>query len=512
MNSTTADGSCFRAWAPALAREVEPTIPIATPSEVEDACERAAAAFDAFREVEPADRARLLEKIADRVELQKQIVLERAELETALPMARLELEFVRTVNQLRLFAGYLRAGEGADVVIEAGSPNRALEARPDLRRRQVPIGPVAVFGSSNFPLAFSVAGGDAAAALAAGCPVIVKGHPAHPGTAALVGKCVEEAISACGLPEGVFALLQSPSNDLGAAIVQNRHVKGVGFTGSRRGGLALATLAAQRPEPIPVFAEMSSVNPIILLPGALMRRAEAMAEGYVASFTLAGGQLCTKPGIVIAMECDGFDRFVDAARRRLSDVEPQVMLSPAIADAYSQGVSRLSEAPGVDVVGSGAECTDRGARARLFVTDATTVMRTPELAGEVFGASSLIIRARDEIEVRAVLDVLEGQLAAGLHVEMEDRALATALFPLLERKAGRILVNGWPTGIQVSHAIVHGGPFPATSDSRFTSVGTSAIQRFLRPVCYQDVPCWLLPAAVRSSNPLALRQRTIVAS
>jgi 2,5-dioxopentanoate dehydrogenase len=334
---------------------------------------------------------------------------------------------------------------------------------------------------------------------------VVKGHPAHPGTSAMVGEAIRDAVKACGLPEGVFSLLQGPSNELGAALVSDPHIKAVGFTGSRGGGMALVRIALARPEPIPVYAEMSSINPVILFPGALKERAEALGQGYVGSLTLGSGQFCTNPGVVLAVAGPDLDRFVTAATEALKASQPQVMLTRAIHDNYEKGVARHSGHPAVELLAQGLEATscNRG-RSALFAVDADAFLNNPELAEEIFGAASVVVRCSGPEEIAQVLESMEGQLTATLQIADADHEMARGLLPLLERKAGRILANGWPTGVEVSYAMVHGGPFPATSDSRTTSVGAAAIERYLRPVCYQDLPDALLPPAVKADNPLDL--------
>jgi NADP-dependent aldehyde dehydrogenase len=495
----------FRAIDPAVNDAIEPAFSVASETDVADACALAEAAFDEFRELEPEVRARFLETVADKIEALGDVLVNRAMAESGLPQARLTGERGRTTGQLRLFARVLREGRWAGIVIDPPLPDRQPLPRPDLRQRRIPVGPVAVFGASNFPLAFSTAGGDTASALAAGCPVVVKGHPAHPGTAALVGEAIRDAVAACGLPEGVFSLLQGPSNELGAALVADPRIKAVGFTGSRAGGLALVDIANRRPEPIPVYAEMSSTNPVILFPAALAARAESLGKSYVGSVTLGAGQFCTNPGVVLGLDGPDLDRFVAAAAEALAAAQPQVMLTPSIHQTYQTGVDTLAGHAAVRVVGEGADGGSHNCgRGAIFETDGAAFARHPELAHEVFGAASIVVRCASMDELRAVLAAMEGQLTATLQIEEADHDAARALLPLLEKKAGRILANAWPTGVEVSHAMVHGGPYPATSDPRSTSVGAAAIERFLRPVCYQDIPDALLPAAVKESNPLDL--------
>lgn len=492
----------FRATNPTTGERIPPDIGAAGPEHVDEACTLAASAFDAYRELDPEARARFLEAIAEQILALGDELTERAHAESGLPMARVTGERGRTVGQLRLFADELRKGGWLGIRLDPALPDREPLPRPDLRQRKIPLGPVAVFGASNFPLAFSVAGGDTAAALAAGCPVIAKGHPAHPGTGDLVAQAIVAAAGESGMPEGVFSLLNGDTNDLGAALVAHPEVKAVGFTGSRAGGLALVKIASERPEPIPVYAEMSSINPVILLPGALAAGAEKVAEGFLKSVTMGAGQFCTNPGLVIALEDEGLERFIDASRRSLESAEPDVMLTEAIHGAYEEGVRRLLEHPKVTALARGATSSCRlGGRGALFAVTARDLLAHPGIMDEVFGASSVIVRCADEGELQQVLEALEGQLTASLHLTDDDHALAARLIPTLERKAGRLIANGWPTGVEVSHAMVHGGPYPATSDGRSTSVGTLAIERFLRPLCYQDLPAALLPATLRDDAP-----------
>lgn len=491
----------------ATGKPLEGDFPITPLNQIDEACALAAAAFDTYRETTPEARAAFLEAIATALEARAEPIVARAMLETGLPQGRLNGELGRTTGQLRMFAKILREGDWAGAIIEPALPERQPLPRPDLRARQIAVGPVAVFGASNFPLAFSVAGGDTASALAAGCPVVVKAHPAHPGTSLLAGEAIAEAVANSGLPEGVFSLVQGPGNDIGTALVANPHIKAVGFTGSRGGGLALMSVAASRSEPIPVYAEMSSINPVLLFPAALAARAEELGRAYVGSLSLFAGQFCTNPGVVVALDSPDLDRFLGAASEALGAVAPQVMLTGGIAAAYAKGIEALSSADGVAVLAAGADGSAQCGGARLLSVDADDLLANPALTHEVFGPSSLVIRCKDADQVVEVLEGLEGQLTATLHLDEADYGLAAPLLPILERKAGRILANGWPTGVEVSRSMVHGGPFPATSDPRTTSVGGMAIHRFLRPVCYQALPDALLPAALKADNPLGLPRR-----
>ena len=388
-----------------------------------------------------------------------------------------------------------------DVRIDPAKPDREPLPRPDLRSQKIAIGPVVVFGASNFPLAFSVAGGDTASALAAGCPVIVKGHPAHPGVCELISKAIAEAVQGRGLHEGVFSLLNGVSHELGAALVGDPRIKAVGFTGSQAGGLALSKIAASREEPIPVYAEMSAVNPVILMPDALAHKADDLAHAFVSSLTLGAGQFCTNPGIVFALTGKGLDDFTKAAAGAISGSEAQTMLTPNIRQNYDSGVSELEHESGVELIGRGKNTpSPSSCRPALFSVHANQWLASPKLAQEVFGASSLIVTCDSLDQLKLALNQLEGQLTATVHFTEKDEDAVRFLLPILEEKAGRLIANGWPTGVEVCHAMVHGGPFPATSDGRSTSVGSAAIDRFLRPVCYQDFPSSLLPDATRDGG------------
>lgn len=506
--ATRGTGGVFHARDAHTGAELEPAFHGGGSSEVNRACALAGEAFEIYRETDLEQRALFLERIAENILGLGDALIERTVAESGLPRGRIEGERGRTVGQLRLFAQVVREGSWLGARIDHALPDRKPLPRVDLRMRHIPLGPVAVFGASNFPLAFSVAGGDTASALAAGCPVVVKGHPAHPGTSELVGRAIQAAVAECGLPEGVFSLLVGTENALGAALVADPRIRAVGFTGSRRGGLALMELAAKRPEPIPVYAEMSSINPLFLLPAALASRADSIGRDYVASVSMGAGQFCTNPGLVLALDGPDLNRFIDAAREALARAPAATMLSGAIHAAYEDGVKRLRDNSSVQEIGHGqASGGPAQGEAVLFVTDATSYLTDPHLAEEVFGASSLVVRCPDLQTLRVIAGGFEGQLTVTLQMEEADTEIARGLLPVLERKAGRILVNGYPTGVEVGHAMVHGGPFPATSDGRSTSVGSLAIARFLRPVCYQDMPAALLPASLQEGNPLKLWRR-----
>lgn len=498
----------LRAFDPSKGEPIDaPVFGVAAQADVERACELARDAFDAYRAQPLAARAAFLEAIADEIVALGDALIERAHAETGLPVARLQGERGRTVGQLRLFARVVRDGRFLAASIDPAQPARTPLPRSDLRLQKVGLGPVVVFGASNFPLAFSVAGGDTASALAAGCPVIVKAHSAHPGTSALVGRAIQQAARECGMPAGVFSLLFDASREIGQALVADPRIKAVGFTGSRRGGVALMHIAAARPEPIPVYAEMSSINPVLLLPAALDARHDAIAPQFVASLTLGAGQFCTNPGLVLAVDGPALRAFEEAAAAAVRAAPAQTMLTPHIHASYEQGIAALRDHAAVELLAQGAEGNRLQARAALLATSAEAFITHPELRDEVFGPASLIVRCPDADTLHRVLKSLEGQLTIAAHLADGDAPLFAALRPLLERKSGRILVNGFGTGVEVGHAMVHGGPFPATSDTRTTSVGARAIERFLRPVSYQDLPDALLPEAIRSGNPLNVPQR-----
>ena len=513
------------AQAPATAIPLEPAFTFLDEAQVADAVTAAAGAFADYRATSPTERAAFLDAVAEEIQAAGDEIVERAVLESGLTTARLTGELGRTCGQLRMFASVVRAADHRGVRVDPALPDRSPLPRPDLRVRQVPLGPVVVFGASNFPLAFSTAGGDTASALAAGCPVVVKAHPAHPGTAELVARAVAGAAARTGMPAGVFSLIHGAGNEIGRQLVTDPRVKAVGFTGSRTGGLALVAAAATRAEPIPVYAEMSSVNPVVVLPGALSgarpdagadgsprahTTVAALATGYLASLTGSAGQLCTKPGLLFLPTGPAGDAFVAAIAAAQTDAPGTTMLTAGIRDAYERGVERLTRTVGVSTIANGTEGETANAPASVVTsTDLATFGADPELAGEVFGAAGLVVRydaddAEGPDRLRDILAGLEGQLTATLRLDPtseDDLRIARILLPALEDRAGRVLVNGWPTGVEVTHAMVHGGPFPATSDSRTTSVGSLAIERFQRPVCYQDLPDVLLPADLRSDNP-----------
>lgn len=499
----------FRAVNPATGTELEPAYPAASDAQLDAAAGEAARAFSVYRRTSAEDRAAFLRGIADGIDAAPGLV-ERVHAESGIAIERIEAERTRTTNQLRLFADVVLDGSYQGLRIDSGDPARTPLPKPDLRHRFIPLGPVAVFGASNFPLAFSVAGGDTAAALAAGCPVVVKAHEAHPGTSEIVGRVIADAVQDHGLPAGTFSMIYGSSPELAVALVRHPAIAAVGFTGSRRAGLALVAAAQSRPIPIPVFAEMASVNPVFVFPGALESRAAEIGGGLIWSVLTGMGQLCTSPGLVFVPDAPETSTLLDAAAAALDTADAGCMLTPRIAASFDEGVARISAVPGVRLVARATEGSDAVARCTptLFETDLATFLAHREvLSAEVFGSVTLVVRVQDiPADFDAVVDGLEGQLTSSLQIEPEDHALAGELVDQLELVAGRLVFNGWSTGLEVNDAVIHGGPFPATSAPSTTSVGTRAIERFLRPVAYQNAPADLLPDALRDSAAGTLRR------
>ena len=486
------NGGTLHGFNPATGETLDPVYHSASPDEVDQAAQLAHAAFAIYSQTPGAERGRFLRRIAENIESLADELIVRAKAETALPELRLRTETARTCNQLRMFAGLVEEGSWVDARIDHGDRARQPLPKPDVRSMLRPLGPVVVFGASNFPLAFSVAGGDTASALAAGCPVIVKAHPAHPGTSELVGLAVSEAVKVCELPAGIFSVLFDAGNDVAMALVKNPLIKAGGFTGSRAGGLALSAAASSRPEPIPFYAEMSSVNPVLILPGALRERSDQLAAGLHSSVTLGVGQFCTNPGLVLLADNPDSDAFVNKLGELMAGTAEQTMLTPAISTNYRNGVLARTNHAAVETIGSSA----------LFKTTAAEFLVHPELAEELFGPSTLAVTYKDQLV--ELVNSLEGQLTITIHGTEDDLNANRDLIGLLETKAGRLVFNGFPTGVEVGPAMVHGGPYPATSDGRSTSVGTRAIFRFTRPVCFQDFPNAALPAELQDENPLGI--------
>jgi 2,5-dioxopentanoate dehydrogenase len=470
---------------------------------IHSAVSAAARAFDDYRQIPAEQRAAFLERIGAGIQALGDDLLVAANAETALPIAeRLAGERARTINQLRLFADLIREGSWVEARIDRAIPERKPLPKPDVRRMLIPIGPVAVFAASNFPLAFSVAGGDTASALAAGCPVVVKAHPAHPATSELVARAIIEAATATGMPPGVFSLLHSTRNEVAVELVRHPLMKAVGFTGSLLAGRALFDAAAGRPDPIPVYAEMGSVNPVFLLPGALSERADALAEGTKNSVTLGVGQFCTCPGVTVGIGDQHFGRFLERMKALVADAPSGSMLYPRLLESYEARVDRLRAMAGVETTrcSTAAGSQPSGARPSMFETDAPTFIEQRELREEVFGPATVVVRCSSREQLEAVARSLDGQLTATIHGTAADLAEYASLVSILQDKAGRLIFNGFPTGVEVCASMQHGGPYPATTDSRTTSVGTAAILRFARPVAYQNFPQSALPLELQDAN------------
>ncbi len=457
--------------------------------------QQSAGAFTAYSKTAPAQRAIFLETIAAAIEARREALTTITHEETNLPAARLNGELTRTTGQLKMFAGLLREGSWVSAVIDTADAERT-PPKPDTRKMSVPLGPVVVFGASNFPYAFSTAGGDTASALAAGCTVVVRAHFAHPRTSALIFGAMQEAVDTCGLPPHTIQHVTTPGNEAGKELVMHPLTAAVGFTGSLSGGTALMRYASERAAPVPVFAEMSSINPVLLLPGKLKEDAPGLARKLAASITLGMGQFCTNPGLLIAMEGEELNLFKETLAEEIGKFAPQPMLHEGITRSYE---TRTAAVAALDAVRSVAENV-----AMIQTVEAESFMKDALLHEEIFGPYSLIVQCRDAGEMQQVLNSVQGQLTATLMAAGEDLGRYPDLLASCTRIAGRVIINEVPTGVEVCAGMVHGGPFPATSDPRFTSVGTSAIQRWVRPVCFQNFPDHLLPEALQNANPLRI--------
>ena len=490
---------------PATGKKLEPVFYEASQKEINEAIEKANEAFQQYRNKTGKEKADFLEAIADEIIALDSSLITRAMEESGLPEARLTGERGRTVGQLKLFAQLLLEGSWVNARIDIADAERKPLPKPDVRSMEKAIGPVGVFGASNFPLAFSVAGGDTVSALAAGCPVVFKAHPAHPGTCELVGIAIQKAIKKTGMPEGTFSMINGRSTEVGMALVRHPFIKAIGFTGSFFGGKALFDEANKRAEPIPVYAEMGSVNPVFILPRILKEKGEKIAQDLAASVTLGVGQFCTNPGLVFVQQSDEENKFRDNLSKQVNEITPGVMLTSGIQNNYKKGIEKLSNVEGVAVLAKGKN-EGEGSRGTPHVLHATAALflQKHELEEEVFGPSTLAITANSKEELFQAAKKLGGHITATIHGTEEDLAEYAELINILEQKVGRVLINGYPTGVEVCHAMVHGGPYPATTDSRTTSVGTLAIHRFTRPVCYQNFPQSLLPAELKDDNPLGI--------
>lgn len=499
-------GDKFKAIDPASGKEMDGNFYAASLSEVDAAMNLADKAFTEYRNIDRNKKAAFLRSIADEITAIGDELIERAMGETGLPVVRLQGERARTTNQMKMFADLLEEGSWVEAIIDTAIPDRQPLPRVDIRKMMVPIGPAVVFGASNFPLAYSVAGGDTAAALASGCPVVVKAHPAHPGTSALVAGAIKKAAEKTGMPEGVFSILYDNSYAIGEALVKHPKTKIVTFTGSLKGGTALMKMARERDEPIPVFAEMGSINPIVLLPMALENRAEELAKLY-GSITTNAGQFCTKPGLLFAIKSEGLNKFKKALGEGIATVNSATMLTSGIYSNYDKLSKGLFAEKAVSVIAQSDKLDTQKVNQGLAVVteiSASTFLADEKYKEEVFGPYSMLVIADDVVQLEQAISSLHGQLTATVMAEKEELAKYKSITDKLANLAGRVILNGPPTGVEVGNAINHGGPFPATSDSRFTSVGTSSIKRFVRPVCWQNWNEELLPDELKTGNPFKI--------
>lgn len=493
MNST------FQAINPATGEKLEGFFNNSTAEEINITVERTRAAFEIYRNKNAEEKALFLEAIAEEIESLGDQLLERCHLETALPLPRLTGERSRTTNQLRLFAQVVREGSWVDARIDTAMPDRKPIPRSDIRHMLIPLGPVAVFGASNFPLAFSAAGGDTASALAAGCTVVVKGHPAHPGTTALIDQAIQKAIIKTNMPQGVFSVVQGQSIETGQQLVKHPLIKAVGFTGSFRGGKAIFDTANQRKEPIPVFAEMGSSNPVFILPEALRTNGEKIAQGLAGSINLGVGQFCTNPGLIFILDITDADHFTQKMSNAIGQIQQDEMLTAGIKESYIKGLKHY-EAIGLNTLVESITGPS-GVISKVLRTQCNFFLDNKQLEEENFGPSSILIIAEDKSQILEAAESLHGHLTATIHGTDEDLETFADLLEVLQEKVGRIVINGYPTGVEVCHAMVHGGPYPATTVSQTTSVGTNGIKRFTRPICFQEFPQFLLPDELKDNNP-----------
>jgi 2,5-dioxopentanoate dehydrogenase len=490
---------------PSESKRLEPGFYEATLEEADTAIEKAAEAFQVYRNKTGKEKAIFLENIAEEILALGDALIQRCMQETGLPEARLAGERARTVNQLKLFATLLRDGSWVEARIDTAQPDRQPVPKPDVRSMLRPLGPVGIFGASNFPFAFSVAGGDSASALAAGCSVVFKAHPSHPGTSEFVGLAIQRAVQKSNMPEGTFSMLHSQSTEIGLHIVRHSAIKAIGFTGSFKGGKAIFDEANKREVPIPVYAEMGSSNPVFILPGALKERNESIAKDLAASVNLGAGQFCTSPGLVFIQESGEATTFKEKVSAIIGSLESSVMLSAGIQHNYAKGIDKLTKTNGVKILAQGKSEGEGSRGVSYFMeSDADHFLRDKKLEEEVFGPATLTISANNKDQLLEAAKNLTGHLTVTVHGTEDDLKEYEDLIAILEQKAGRILINGYPTGVEVCHAMVHGGPYPATTDSRSTSVGTLAIKRFTRPVCYQNFPEFLLPIELRNENILKI--------
>lgn len=507
FRESASTGAPFGAWNPATGEKIAQAFFPASAEDVQRAAELAIEAFPSYSRLPGSERASFLNRIASRLESITDLLVARAHAETALPEPRLKSETARTCSQLRLFASVVEEGSWVSARIDHADPQRKPLPKPDVRSMLFPLGPVVVFGASNFPLAFSVAGGDTASALAAGNPVIVKAHPAHPGTSELVGRAIRDCLREQRLPEGVFSLLFDSGTEVGAKLVQHPLVKAVGFTGSIAAGRALMDLVVRRPEPIPFYGEMGSTNPVFILPGAMAARGKEIASQLHASFTLGSGQFCTKPGLVFLPKQDASTSFLPEFQDKVAHSSKFTLLTSGIRNSYQREIQNRKDRRDLTLVAEGEQASPGQAflaGVAVFQTNVPSLLSSPDLGSEVFGPSTLLVRFATNDELLEAARSLNGHLTATIHGTEEDLHEFSDLVRILRDKVGRIVFNGYPTGVEVCHAMVHGGPYPASTDSRTTSVGSQAIFRFARPVCFQDFPQSALPDELKNGNPLGI--------
>lgn len=495
----------FKTFNPKLNKENEVEFSEASEAEINKAASLAAEAFKQYRHFSGAQKGEFLNEIVKEIELLDELLINTYCLESGLPKERAVSERERTLFQLRSFADLLKEGSWVEATIETADKNRKPTPKPDLRKMNIPLGPVAVFGASNFPLAYSTAGGDTASALASGCPVIVKSHPMHAGTGELVASAIIKAAEKTGMPNGVFSNLNSSGIEVGTALVKNKEIKAVGFTGSLNGGRALFDLASKREEPIPVFAEMGSINPILILPEALKKNANKWAKTYADSITLGSGQFCTNPGLIIGIESSNLNDFINKLEKEIIKIEPSCMLHPHIVNSYERKKDEMLQQNDVKKVGTYTKfIAPNYGRQALITVEGSTFLKNSTLHQEVFGPFSVIVQCKNKGELSLVLASLEGQLTGTVIGEKEELKKNVDLLSQLQNRVGRMIINGVPTGVEVCTAMVHGGPYPASTDSRFTAVGVNSIKRWIRPFSFQNYPNELLPLELKNENPLKI--------
>ncbi|GLO63792.1 aldehyde dehydrogenase [Vibrio sp. MACH09] len=497
------DTDNFAAINPATERPIEGLFPQHSQQDVDLAATAANEVALQFRRASPLKRGQLLRTIADCLETQRESIVNRAHLESALPLARLNGELSRTTGQLNLFASVVEGGLWQNAIFDTANPERAPLAKPDIRSQNIAIGPVAVFGASNFPLAFSTAGGDTASALAAGCPVIVKGHPAHPGTSEIVAKCIANALKQLAMPQAIFALLQGTSHELGQSLVTHPLISAIGFTGSIHGGRALFDLANQRTKPIPFYGELGASNPVFILSNRMRKNPQSLADEFLTSMSMGCGQFCTKPAVLFVAQGAATEQFLSHVKQGIQAQPEQTMLTSGIKQNYIQQCQQRAAQSGLAQTRSSQH---HDVAAMVFETNAIQWRDNPQWQEEIFGPQSTIVVCEDDHEMITLSQELAGSLTATIQAEQEDYPVAAKLIPHLEEIAGRVVFNGWPTGVEVSYAMVHGGPYPASTMSASTSVGAESIKRWLRPVAYQSLPNELLPDALKNENALNVRQ------